>query len=393
MKFKKNVLKWIGITIITLVILPLLTQILINWDTTNQGSDDGWLGFWGGYLGSIVGVIGAVYIFNNQMKKDSETRRSEITDNTFFNLLTLHTEQHGRLIENGTFNKITDDQKSCIVKEISDEGIEYFYSQKYMLVPLVEEIQKNIPVYISREEIKLSPGDTFYERWQRVKNGESFNDSYSTSDVSIIYNNLCFAQSSTEYLTVFLSEVNSGNLTEWASPYQNGIIDKLKKIKGGTYLIDQNSSGTLYKRINDFYGIIMSFNKDNYKMLSFHRRKKAIELSISKNYSDIGSFLRTFHRIVKYINENVTDEELKKNYIGFLRASLNETEILVIFYNAVYTKKGKGLLNQLKQTTFFGEKEEFDEIDAPPFVSRKNLYFEEDFEYMKSLNKASELWK
>lgn len=76
------------------------------------------------------------------------------------------------------------------------------------------------------------------------------------------------------------------------------------------------------------------------------------------HYDEVGSYFRLFHRIIKYINDNVEDLNIKNNYLGFLRANVNQNEMLVIFYNAAYTKRGSGLLNELQKTTFFGTEED-----------------------------------
>lgn len=126
MEFLKKNKKFVAwALLVTLVLIPLFIQVLINWDTMNNGSDDGWLGFWGGYLGSIIGVVGALIVIQIQLSNDKErfdketkaknkelaedkkrfelqilardkeleeerkARKSEQVDNTFFNLLLL----------------------------------------------------------------------------------------------------------------------------------------------------------------------------------------------------------------------------------------------------------------------------------------------------------------
>lgn len=59
-----------------------MTQLLINVETSNKGSDDGWLGFWGGYLGAIIGVAGAIFVVQIQLNEDKEGRETEKIDNT-----------------------------------------------------------------------------------------------------------------------------------------------------------------------------------------------------------------------------------------------------------------------------------------------------------------------
>ncbi|ARW13414.1 apurinic/apyrimidinic endonuclease family protein [Lactiplantibacillus plantarum] len=57
--------------IISLVIIPGAVQLLMTcaFTTTSGGSDDGWLGFWGGYLGTILGIPISVMIAVKTIKE------------------------------------------------------------------------------------------------------------------------------------------------------------------------------------------------------------------------------------------------------------------------------------------------------------------------------------
>lgn len=102
-KYIQHNWKWLLIGILGAFIIPLLTQVLINIDTSNKGSDDGLLGFWGGYLGSIIGVVGAILVLLIQLNEEKESREVEKVDNTFFNLLSLHNEKIKTLNDNKLF--------------------------------------------------------------------------------------------------------------------------------------------------------------------------------------------------------------------------------------------------------------------------------------------------
>jgi len=60
-KNKSNHLRCLSIGFIIVVILiPVFLGIILRQPFTNinNGSDDGWLGFWGGYFGSIIAIVG-----------------------------------------------------------------------------------------------------------------------------------------------------------------------------------------------------------------------------------------------------------------------------------------------------------------------------------------------
>ncbi|CAN7767690.1 hypothetical protein LJR153_007332 [Paenibacillus sp. LjRoot153] len=77
--------------------------------------------------------------------------------------------------------------------------------------------------------------------------------------------------------------------------------------------------------------------------------------------SELGHYFRNLYRIVKLI-EDLTfhEDELKnnkekQNYRGILRAQLSSYELLVIFYNIVYSKNGEKFKKMLRSTKFFDD--------------------------------------
>lgn len=56
------------------LVIPLILELLMNTDVANKcsGSDDGWLGFWGGYLGAVIAIGGVYWSVNKQLRGDKE---------------------------------------------------------------------------------------------------------------------------------------------------------------------------------------------------------------------------------------------------------------------------------------------------------------------------------
>ena len=66
------------------ICIVLLIMIIINFgmdwwifDKLGNGSDDGWLGFWGGFLGAIFAVVGVWWQTNNTIKNEKELMFSQ----------------------------------------------------------------------------------------------------------------------------------------------------------------------------------------------------------------------------------------------------------------------------------------------------------------------------
>ncbi|ARO07125.1 prophage P1 protein 35 [Lactiplantibacillus plantarum] len=71
----------ISSVLIIFVIVPFGLQIMmwvLSTGVFDVGTDDGWLGFWGGYLGSIIAVIGVYWSVFKQHKFDKESRKPKI---------------------------------------------------------------------------------------------------------------------------------------------------------------------------------------------------------------------------------------------------------------------------------------------------------------------------
>ncbi|MDI2588063.1 hypothetical protein OR571_13295 [Psychrobacillus sp. NEAU-3TGS] len=68
----------------------------------------------------------------------------------------------------------------------------------------------------------------------------------------------------------------------------------------------------------------------------------------------IGHYYRNLYRIVKYINESdLISHELKKEFRGILRAQLSSFELMMLFYNVMYSEKGEKFNDQLQNKNFF----------------------------------------
>ncbi|EMF0134334.1 hypothetical protein OUS15_002738, partial [Enterococcus hirae] len=76
---------------------------------------DGWLGFWGGIIGSAIGVLGAFLVLKEQVNYDRDTLKEQLKeekeqykkqqiDNTFFNLLEMHSSLKEKIASKGIFS-------------------------------------------------------------------------------------------------------------------------------------------------------------------------------------------------------------------------------------------------------------------------------------------------
>ncbi|ANY14185.1 hypothetical protein BCY75_09355 [Latilactobacillus curvatus] len=92
-------------------------------------------------------------------------------------------------------------------------------------------------------------------------------------------------------------------------------------------------------------------------------KKTIVSDFLSKN--EFGSFFRTVHRIIKIIlNFSVLKRSTTINkYLGILRTQLSEEQLILLFYNAEYTKRGEKFKNIVSKVNLWGDSDELDTSD------------------------------
>lgn len=84
-----------------------------------------------------------------------------------------------------------------------------------------------------------------------------------------------------------------------------------------------------------------------------------IRISYQDYYSELGTYFRILHRLIKIINDRyenkVINEDERNMYIGILRAQLSAEELVVVLVNSIETDRGVGLGVELIGNSFFGD--------------------------------------
>lgn len=73
---------------IVVILIPIIINLLISFISWGSGSNDGWLGFWGGYLGALISILG-IYVQVTKSIEESKKNRdaSEKENKENINLL------------------------------------------------------------------------------------------------------------------------------------------------------------------------------------------------------------------------------------------------------------------------------------------------------------------
>jgi hypothetical protein len=107
---------------------------------------------------------------------------------------------------------------------------------------------------------------------------------------------------------------------------------------------------------------LKNFRREFYERPIYAYKFKAYEKLYNYRENIIGHYYRNLYRIVKLIQTNTFGhedekiiEEVRRIYRGILRAQLSSFELLMIFYNVVYSKKGLKFKDLLLDINFFDD--------------------------------------
>ncbi|KZU03262.1 hypothetical protein Nizo2263_2974 [Lactiplantibacillus plantarum] len=132
----------------------------------------------------------------------------------------------------------------------------------------------------------------------------------------------------------------------------------------------------IQKKEEDYYKDLFGIGMDE---VLTEKREKLAESSI--DFTRYGQFFRTVHRIVKLLLDRSTEEQQK--YIGVLRTQLSEEQLVLLYYNAEYTQRGKKFKANVNNMDLWGDKEELG-ITPPMHFNDKLLVWPDDLEILKN---------
>lgn len=337
------------------------------------GDADSWLGYFGG----VIGIVGAYLIFNLQQNEDKKQFKEQSIDQTFFTLLHI-------------FNDLVKDKKDeleelykRLVTEKETVDIEILHRSQNMIISnSQQEIQQELRKidFITEYGIKydLSPLHDFNDN-NTLEYFRSwiFDDLYFPNKHLSIIN---YFNSQVIYWDQLLSNRRSINddltLRNGWSRSLNVPKDRLDRdIQTLNKLFNEESlagkrQDVLLKDLdacrkqflnemdqtkNKIRGNTSINIDENY---TFEDKKKLINDTFSPSHVDTGNFFRYFYRILKYLYDNINhiEKDQLRQYLGILRAILDEKMLILIAYNAIYMDQGNKLKQLLSKSTFYDSK-------------------------------------
>lgn len=377
------------------------------------GDEDAWLGYWG----SIVGIMGAYFVLKIQLKSDNKKYKSETVDNTFFNLLNLHNDilkENTKLIE-GISKDLSQMHKEVNNREYRLECEKYAEENHEKLNDKIKELPDNdniievkFDLHIESEEFKLDLSPIVDCEYKEIIEEYLITGEISNVDTYIeLYGNKIILENNVtdsgydyyleelEFSMEELERIAKKNLE-----YNNHIEKQKENGKStNTYSEVIDSDYAEYCKQKDIKikeMIIELFSREEVLknvIIQFEKIEPHIRKVFENHLVSFGYYFRLFHRIIKFLNENkeqefITEEQLN-NYLGILRAMIDEKTMALIYYNAIYLPKGENMKIELRKNTFFGNKEDFDDSKRKHnFLSNETLLFDVDYDKLKELTKV-----
>lgn len=208
-------------------------------------------------------------------------------------------------------------------------------------------------------EQTIGNSDTFKSDIESLKND---------SDTFIYNKKVSLFNKNTYLLKEIICDIYKGQNREIALNQITSIVNPDERYEHFKSLLIQQKEKDFYKNL---FGIEMD------EVLT-KEREKLVESSI--DFTRYGQFFRTVHRIVKLLLDRSTEEQQK--YIGILRTQLSEEQLVLLYYNAEYTQRGKKFKENVNNMDLWGDKKEL-RITPPMHFNNELLVWSDDLDILK----------
>lgn len=146
--------------------------------------------------------------------------------------------------------------------------------------------------------------------------------------------------------------------------YDKGIFKNLIKELSKNF---PNEKEKLEEIEKFFFTILAEKNIDYPKNIT--RENKCLIVSSTLKNNQYGVFFRTVHRIIKITLSfssflGIINRKKLSKYCGILRTQLSEEQLLLLYYNAQFTERGKKFKVLVQQVNLWGDIDELTKTDS-----------------------------
>lgn len=345
--------------------LAIVMPFIIRWLYKNNGyyTDLAALGPVGDFIGgstipffnlaSVSLLVATLLIQRRELKETqkeykitNDTMKKQQFESTFFNMINLH---HNILKE----IKLNDNVGREVIKNLYNELRVIYCTEvftKYRAEIVNDLVNGEIDKLNNITEILYFNNiyNSFMEdNANAILSGYDKYDTYSISNWN-----------------EFRDSVKKGENEEWekSNQYYKKNFDRNIKNNLGEcrlQLLELLNVKALSSNDNE---LLKEYNVSFFESPLYNLKFDAYEILYKKHENLIGHYYRHLYRIVKLIQSTsfgheheMDNEEEKRKYRGILRAQLSSFELLMIFYNVVYSEKGKKFKELLLDINFFDD--------------------------------------
>lgn len=391
--FKEN--KWIfvgGIVIVVAILTPLILFIVRNHLDQKTFEALGPVGdFFGGTtvglltLASMLFVIASISMQRKQldMQQDelkmqreelSKTREEfELTnktltkqqfESTFFNMINLH---HNLLKDLKGGRQYLEDINIELSGGYSAAVNKYWKNKLYSLKNI--DLNKFDDFLLSMDLFEKSHSQ-FKDRFQNIIRSDihheiDLNKNFIEALQQDINDAIHIEARSDENLIRQIKMFNDASLIERyfkLNYIEQYLKNKHYEIRVTAYHDYTINIEEIYSNLKNEWATYLKKTREETLIKPLYSLKKTAYENIYKEHEEqIGHYYRNLYRIMKFIqdehfsNNSKDNEKEKKKYRGILRAQLSSMELLMLFYNVVYSEKGQKFKAILKGTNFFDD--------------------------------------
>ncbi|ETT37038.1 hypothetical protein C161_11033 [Paenibacillus sp. FSL R5-192] len=371
---KENILMWFGsiIAVITVFVPFAIIYFTKAPYTVDSFGKLGTIGdFFGGTtvgllsLASISFVTAAIIMQKEELrlqraelkattaeyKITNATMRKQQFDSTFFNMINLH----HNILKEITYQEGTGrDAIALLFKRVNEEyksGVLNSYELELKELILVSSKTTVVNDFLLKSFIFNKKQDYIHEIRKKAENGR-IRDFDFISKQYVIKN-----------VETKINDIKNDIDGRWLEikEKEKKDFDSLQENKSflNKILREANFEELMKASVqNDF---IQTYTQDTLLSPLNYLKIKAYETVYNENENSIGHYYRNLYRIIKLIQdekfvEDVVNNEIeKKKYRGILRAQLSSFELMMLFYNVVYSQKGEKFRSYLMNTNFFDD--------------------------------------
>ena len=349
---------------------------LISKENPTNPSFDGWLGFWGGYLGSILSGTIALLVVRLQIVEERNRHKEEKNDSTFYYLYSMLDNRKYHLMKANSFQDLQQEILNQLDYQLKEKAVNYINNKKN--VTIVKGFRDKLFDRLSKEKNELleSVSDSEIRRQLEIYEEKSTIDTTNWDskylpfyhDFESIKNRIEIVKKSNKYV----------NNSKWVNI--KSVEDTIECYEKLGEICNSEDLDLNYKA---FLKVLKDVKEKNISTLDETQRKAAIEAAFIGKTNSVGQYFKIVSTIIQFFKTNDIKKEKKNFYINSLNADMFIIEEILLFYYVEYTSDGSINKRELQSSGIF---KDLKSIGYEKKADSLNFFFKEDTEKIKNYN-------